>query len=234
MIEVQDIVVQRGGFRLSATLHVPSGQLCAVIGPSGGGKSSLLEAIAGFLPVESGTIRVGGEAVEYLPPADRPVSLLFQEHNLFPHLTVAQNVGLGVRSSLRLSATERMQVTAALEEVDLAGMEQRLPEALSGGQRQRVALARALLRDKPVLLLDEPFAALGPALREEMLTLVREKVLARGAAVLMVTHQPSEAEDAADLTALCVSGRIDGARASVEVFADPGPALAAYLGATRR
>ena len=232
MIEVQGIEAQRGTFRLSASLSVPAGRLCAVIGPSGGGKSSLLEAVAGFLPVIMGTIRIAGQDIAALPPAERPVTLLFQEHNLFPHLSVAQNVGLGVRPSLRLSGPERVQVEGVLSEVGLDGMGDRLPDALSGGQRQRVALARALLRDKPVLMLDEPFAALGPALRDEMLGLVRDKVLATGKAVLMVTHAPEDAQKAADLTAVCIDGNISAANPTEEVFANPDPTLAAYLGAS--
>ena len=230
MIDINGLKLARGTFRLSATLSVWPGQLCAVIGPSGGGKSTLLEAIAGFLPITAGDIAVDGQSIANLPPAGRPISMLFQDHNLFPHLSVAQNVGLGLRSSMSLSGPEREKVSRTLADVGLEGMEARKPDALSGGQRQRVALARALLRDKPVLLLDEPFAALGPALREEMLVLVREKVLATGKAVLMVTHAPEDARLVADLTAVCIDGLIEGAAPSKEVFAHPGTALADYLG----
>ena len=230
MISVEAITARRGGFTLSASLKVPAGVLCAVIGPSGSGKSTLLEAIAGFVPVESGAIRVEGRAIDGLPPAERPVSLLFQEHNLFPHLTVAQNVGLGLRPALRLNADEARQVGEALRETGLDGLGERRPEALSGGQRQRAALARALLRHHPVLLLDEPFAALGPALRQEMLGLIERTVLARGMAVLMVTHSPEDARRAAALTAVCLDGTIDGAQPTEALFDAPPPALAAYLG----
>ena len=230
MIAVENAVIARGGFTLTASLSVPAGEICAVIGPSGSGKSTLLEAVAGFLPVSSGSIRVDGTEIAALPPAERPVTLLFQENNLFPHLDVARNTGLGLRPSLSLTAAEKRAVADALGEVGLGDYGARLPAELSGGQRQRAGLARALLRDKPVLLLDEPFAALGPALRQEMLALIERLVRERSLAVLMITHTPEDARAIAGLTAVCMKGRIDGARKTAKVFADPSPELAAYLG----
>jgi thiamine transport system ATP-binding protein len=229
MIVVDALRLRLGTFALTADLAVPAGALCAVIGPSGGGKSTLLNAIAGFVAPESGRIAVEGREIGALPPAERPVTLLFQENNLFPHLSVAQNVGLGLRPTQRLAASERERVAEALAETGLDGLGDRAPETLSGGQRSRAALARALLRDRPVLLLDEPFAALGPGLRAEMLALVDRTMRPRGAAVLMVTHAPADAR-AADLIAFCDAGRIAGARPAAALLAAPPPALAAYLG----
>jgi thiamine transport system ATP-binding protein len=228
-LSVEGLVARVGGFRLRADLVAPPGALVAVIGPSGSGKSTLLAALAGFAPVEAGRIRVGGRDIAALPPAERPATLLFQENNLFPHLSVAANVGLGLRPDLRLAPAERARVEAALAEVGLVGLGDRLPEALSGGQRQRAALARALIRDRPLLLLDEPFAALGPGQRAAMLTLVARTMRPRGATVLLVTHAPEEARRA-DLAAWCENGRIDGARPPATLFAAPPPGLAAYLG----
>ena len=230
MIEVEAAVVERGAFRLTASLTVPSGAVCALVGPSGSGKSTLLEGIAGFLPLASGRIRVAGQDVTGQPPAERPVTLLFQSDNLFPHLTVERNVGLGLKPSLSLTAQDRAAIAAVLEEVGMGGLADRLPGALSGGQRQRAALARALLRERPALLLDEPLAALGPALRDEMLALIERAAKGRGLATLMITHAPEEARGIADLTAVCIDGRIDGVRPTAAVLADPDPALAAYLG----
>src|SRR5690606_16318521 len=141
-------------------------------GPSGGGKTTLLHAIAGFEQPEAGSLRFAGQDLLPLAPAQRPVSMLFQDHNLFPHLTAAENVALGLKPSLRLDAGERERVAATLAEVNLAELASRRPAELSGGQRQRVALARALLRGKPLMLLDEPFGALDPGLRREMIARV--------------------------------------------------------------
>jgi thiamine transport system ATP-binding protein len=232
-LAVERLTVRLGGFTLDADLAVPAGALCAVIGPSGAGKSTLLAAVAGFVTPEAGRITVDGTDLAGQPPAARPVTMLFQENNLFPHLSIAANVGLGLRPSLSLTRSERSRAADALAQVGLEGMEDRLPEALSGGQRQRAALARALLRDRPVLLLDEPFSGLGPGLRAEMLGLVRRLAADRGKAVLMVTHAPEEAQGVAELTAFCETGRITGAVETARLFADPPAALAAYLGPPR-
>ncbi len=229
MIFVDKAVYSAGGFQLTASLTVPAGAICALIGPSGAGKSTLLNGLAGFAPQSTGLARIGDTDLAPLPPSDRPLTLLFQEHNLFPNLTAAENVGLGVSPRLKLSSADHERIDSALASVGLDGLSARLPDQLSGGQRQRVALARALLRERPALLLDEPFAALGPAQRAEMLALVASLARPRGIAVLMVTHDPQDAAQA-DLLAFCAEGRIDGARPAKEALADPEPALAAYLG----
>ena len=138
----------------------------------------------------------------------RPVTMVFQDHNLFAHLDVKTNVGLGISPALKLTPADHERIATALERVGLTGFEHRLPGQLSGGERQRVAIARALVRDKPVLLLDEPFAALGPALRREMLDLVAEIHREKAMTVLIVTHQPEDARHAASRTAFVHQGRI--------------------------
>lgn len=209
---------------------MPAGARVALIGPSGAGKSTLLGAIAGFEVPAAGRILWQGRDLAPLTPGARPVSLLFQDSNLFPHLTAAQNVGLGLRPSLRLSPQERAQVDGALARTGLAAFGDRKPAQLSGGQQSRVALARALLRARPLLLLDEPFAALGPALRAEMLDLVAEITAETGATLLMVSHEPGDARRIADLTIVVADGRAAAPMPTGALFADPPAALRSYLG----
>ncbi|RMF38585.1 MAG: ATP-binding cassette domain-containing protein [Alphaproteobacteria bacterium] len=231
MIGLEGLVLRRDGFRLTADASLPEGSITALIGPSGAGKSTLLDAFAGFLAPEAGRITIAGRDMAGLAPAERPVSILFQDHNLFPHLDVAQNLGLGIRSDLRLSVKDRRAVEAVLADVGLAGMAARRPAALSGGQRQRVALARALLRRRPVLLLDEPFAGLDPALRKEMLDLVARMARRQAMTVVMVTHLPEDARRIAGLTALISGGRLHPPQPTATAFDKPSPEMAAYLGA---
>jgi thiamine transport system ATP-binding protein len=201
-----------------------------VIGPSGAGKSTLLSVIAGFYPAASGRILWEGNDITLTAPGKRPLSILFQDQNLFPHLTVAQNVGLGLRPDLRLSPAEHQAVTRALTRTGLQGMQARKPATLSGGQQSRVALARALLRARPLMLLDEPFAALGPALKAEMLDLVAEIAGETGATVLMVSHDPADARRLAAQTILVAEGMAHPPCPTAELLDNPPPALATYLG----
>ena len=189
-------------------LSVAAGEVLSLIGPSGSGKSTLLNLIAGFLKPDSGHIHVDGEPIEQLPTARRPVTIVFQQHNLFPHLDLYTNVALGVDPSLKLSTEQDQTIEDALESLGLTGLEKRKPGELSGGQRQRIALARALVRERKVLLLDEAFAALGPAQREELILLVKVLVEQKKMAALLVSHQPRDALIASDRTAFVHDGRI--------------------------
>ncbi|WP_434616703.1 thiamine ABC transporter ATP-binding protein [Tabrizicola sp. M-4] len=230
MLQLDGIVLEEPGFRLTADWSLPAGARCAVLGPSGAGKSTLLNAIAGFVVPKAGRILWQGQAMDALPPGKRPVTILFQDQNLFPHLTVERNLALGLAPDGRITAPMRTRIGEALERTGLAGLGGRKPGQLSGGQQGRAALARALLRARPLLLLDEPFAALGPALKADMLALVAEVAEAAGATVLMVTHDPQDARRFADLTILVAEGRAAAPVPTAELFAAPPPALAAYLG----
>jgi thiamine transport system ATP-binding protein len=214
--------------------EIPPAAIAVLMGASGSGKSTMLDLIAGFREPGSGRILIGGRDVTALPPDRRPVSMIFQENNLFGHLNAAENVGLGRSPSLRLSADDREAVADALARTGLAGKERRLPRELSGGERQRVALARALVRDRPVLLMDEPFASLGPALRSEMLDLVLELHSERALTVLFVTHHPEDARRVATDIVFIEGGRTVAAGPASKFFAADGPAaFQHYIGGQR-
>jgi len=229
-LTLERVLVTQDTFHLRADLAVAQGLQVAVLGPSGAGKSTLLAVISGFIAPAAGRVLIAGTDVSALAPGQRPVSIVFQDRNLFAHLTVAQNVGLGLRPDLRLSAAERGRVHASLARVGLGGMEERKPAALSGGQRSRVALARVLLRARPLLLLDEPFSALGPALKAEMLDLVAGIAEEAGSTVLMVTHDPADARRFARQTILVAEGRAHPPQATRALLDTPPESLRHYLG----
>ena len=230
MLRLEGLEMGAGDFCLRADWSLAAGARLALIGPSGAGKSTLLSTIAGLAEPAEGRVLWEGRDLAPLAPGARPLSILFQDHNLFPHMSAAQNVGLGLRPDLRLDADDRAAVERVLERVGLAGMGARLPAELSGGQAQRVALARALLRARPLLLLDEPFAALGPALRAEMLDLVAEIAGEKAMTLMLVTHEPKDAARLDGLVSLVAEGVAAEPVAQKALFADPPPALGAYLG----
>jgi thiamine transport system ATP-binding protein len=198
MLSLDDLSLAQGGFTLALSGRLDAGERLALLGPSGSGKSTLLSLIAGFDRPDAGRIIWEGRDLTRLPVAARPVSILFQDGNLFPHLSVFDNVALGRRPDLRLSAEDRGVVADSLRHVGLSDHAGKRPATLSGGQQARVALARMLLRDRPLALLDEPFAALDPGLKTEMLALVRELSSARGLTLLMACHDLRDAERLCD------------------------------------
>ena len=230
MLTLEALVIRQDGFELKADFSVPTGARVAVIGASGEGKSTLLNAIAGFIATARGKVLWQGEEIGRLAPGKRPISMLFQDNNLFPHLTLAQNVGLGIDPGLRLSPAQKVQAEVALAHVGLEGLGGRKPGQLSGGQQSRAALARALVQRKPLMLLDEPFAALGPALKAEMLDLVAKLAAETGATVLMVSHDPGDAERFAEAAILVTGGRAEAPVPVIELLANPPKALRDYLG----
>lgn len=230
MLTLEGLLVRQDDFVLRADLSVAAGAQVAVIGPSGAGKSTLLAAVGGFVPVAEGRLRWDGSEIGHLPPAARPVATIFQDNNLFPHLTAAENVQLGYRPNGRLDAAGKNRVAEALDAVGLSGLGSRKPGALSGGQQSRVALARAALQDRPVILLDEPFAALGPGLKGEMIDLVRRLAAERGATILMVTHDPQDARRLDGETVLVADGIAHPPVATDRLLDDPPEALRTYLG----
>ena len=229
MLKVEGLRVLQGDFSLNADFEIAQGQCVAGIGPSGAGKSTLLNALGGYIE-SSGTITVDQRDVSAAPPDQRGIAMLFQDGNLFPHLTLTQNVGLGLRPSLRLDATDQETVAHALDRVGLGDFASRKPGDISGGQQSRAALARVLVQGKPLLLLDEPFAALGPAMRGEMLDLTNDVARDTGATVLMITHAPEDAQRAADQVIFVDAGRAEAPRPVAEIMTNPPEALRTYLG----
>jgi len=231
-VRLDKVSFSYGEAPLAFDVEFAEGKITAIMGPSGSGKSTLLNLVAGFETPLSGRVLIGGADVSAAPPAARPVSMVFQENNLFAHLSVEQNVGLGRSPSLRLTDTDRAAIAGALARTGLAGKEKRLPRELSGGERQRVALARVLVRDRPVLLLDEPFASLGPALRDDMLDLVAGVHAERGMTVLFVTHQPEDARRIGQNVVFLDNGTVAAKGIADDFFAGAGPdVFRRYIGA---
>lgn len=208
MLKLTDITWLYHHLPMRFTLSVARGEQVAVLGPSGAGKSTLLNLIAGFLTPASGTIMIEGQDHTTTPPSRRPVSMLFQENNLFSHLNVRQNIGLGLNPGLKLNAAQREKLHHIARQMGIENLLERLPGELSGGQRQRVALARCLVREQPVLLLDEPFSALDPALRQEMLTLVGDVCRDQQLTLLMVSHSVEDTARIASRSIVVADGRI--------------------------
>ena len=206
-------------------------QAC-LLGASGCGKTTVLRAIAGFQPICQGEIRLDGMSISRanysLPVEQRGIGMVFQDYALFPHLTVAQNIAFGLKN--RTLSQQQNMIAEMLELVGLEDTRNRFPHELSGGQQQRVALARCLIRKQPILCLDEPFAALGPALKKEMLDLVQEIAETTNATLLMVTHQPDDASYITDQTILIADGKAHRPITTNKLFANPPAALAKYLG----
>lgn len=229
MLTLEGLSFTQDSFTLSLSGKVAKGERLALLGPSGSGKSTLLSLIAGFDWPDAGRVTWEGRDMTQAAVADRPVSILFQDGNLFPHLDVFDNVALGLRPTLRLSGAERDRVEDSLAQVGLVGYGERRPAALSGGQQARVALARMLLRDRPLALLDEPFAALDPGLKTEMLALVRDLSVARGLTMVMACHDLRDAERLCDRVWLLEEGRKVLDMALTGLSDAPPEALRAWL-----
>jgi putative spermidine/putrescine transport system ATP-binding protein len=215
----------------SVTLNIAEGELMAVIGPSGCGKSTILKLIAGFLTPDSGTIRIGGSDMGATPPRLRDLGIVFQNYALFPHMTLAGNVGypLQLRGVTGAEAAERTK--AALAMVGLAHLADRMPRSLSGGQQQRVALARALVFRPRALLLDEPLSALDAAMRGEMRDEIRRLQQLHSIATLHITHDQEEALSMADTVTVMREGRVLQTGTPKDIYRTPAShAVAAFVG----
>jgi putative spermidine/putrescine transport system ATP-binding protein len=190
------------------SLAVAEGELVSLLGASGCGKTTTLRLVAGFLQPTAGTITLGGRDLTRLPPYQRDIGLVFQNYALFPHLSVADNVGFGLKQRGIAGDARAKRVQAMLERVGLVHLANRLPGALSGGQKQRVALARALVIEPPLLMFDEPLSNLDAKLRIDMRVEIRQLQRANGTTSVYVTHDQEEAFSISDRVAIMHQGRI--------------------------
>jgi ABC-type Fe3+/spermidine/putrescine transport system ATPase subunit len=228
-VEVSDLVVAYGPHLAvqGVSLSITQGSTVAVIGPSGSGKSSLLRAISGLEPVDSGTISLFGVDHTSSPPNERHVGLMFQDHALFPHLTVGDNVAYGLRIAGVERSDRRIVVADLLERVGLDGFADRKPDTLSGGEQQRVALARTIALDPSLVMLDEPLGSLDVTLREDLLLHIRSVVDSVGTTSLYVTHDRAEAFSFADRLAVIHAGCVVALGSPDAIWNDPGSAFVA-------
>ncbi|MFD1746302.1 ATP-binding cassette domain-containing protein [Rhizobium helianthi] len=194
MVELRAVQLRLGDRHFAFDCRIETGSMTAIVGPSGAGKSTLLNLIAGFETPSEGAVFIDGQDVTALHPAERPISIVFQDNNLFAHLDVETNIALGLHPALKLTAADRERIAAALTRVGLAKLGHRKPGTLSGGERQRAAFARALVRRKPVLLLDEPFASLDSDLRHKMADLLKDLHRETGQTIILVSHNADDLE----------------------------------------
>ena len=186
--------IKNGGFSVQCDFSVEIGNHLSLFGPSGSGKSSVLLGLAGFLPIINGDLVYDDKSISKIEPKDRPFDLLFQENNLFPHLTVSRNILLGLGAKAKMDLQNSHIVNEILDLVGLYKERNRLPQDISGGQRSRAAIARSLIRKKPILLLDEPFAALDFELKNEILSLLLRVTRKNNLSIILVSHDPRDVQ----------------------------------------
>ncbi|TXR53004.1 ATP-binding cassette domain-containing protein [Reinekea thalattae] len=194
MLKVDKLTIQRDAQSFCWDFQLAEGELLAVVGQSGVGKSTLISALLGFQLPSSGDLSWHGQPLTQLSVAQRPFGVLFQQDNIFEHLSVYQNIAFGLQTHGKLNAVEKQQLLSAAERFNLSSLLKKRASDLSGGEQQRVALARVFLQNKPILLLDEPFSSLDPSLREEGMGWVQDMRKEQNSAVILVTHHLSEIE----------------------------------------
>ena len=216
-------------FTLSAKFLLETSGIFAVIGPSGAGKSSLLNAIAGYSKITNGHISWKETPIHTKEASTRPIATLFQDNNLFPHLSIQKNLGLALTQWPWLSLRQKKIIHGALKSTEISDLKDRLPSKLSGGQLSRAGLARILIQNRPILLLDEPFSALGPAQKNQMLDLVAKIAKQRHILVLLVTHDPTDATRIAPQTITVIDGLVSAPLATHLALDKKSGPLSKYL-----
>jgi ABC-type Fe3+/spermidine/putrescine transport system ATPase subunit len=232
MIALEKLSVTAGTFRLHGiTLEAGDGEYLVLLGPSGAGKTMLLEVIAGLRAPDTGTVTLNHRDMAGVPPEHRGTSLVYQDYSLFPHMTVAGNIAYGLIRQKKPANEIRERVDALLAGFGITALKDRYPGSLSGGEQQRVALARALATNPSVLLLDEPFASLDPRNRDECVRVMLELKEARTVTILQVSHSGDEAYALADKVVVLIGGRVAQTGTPDEIFHRPiSPEVAQFVG----
>ncbi|GIO14200.1 sulfate/thiosulfate import ATP-binding protein CysA [Cohnella xylanilytica] len=232
-VEVRGLNKKFGEFQAvkDVEFSIEKGQLIGLLGPSGGGKTSILRMLAGLETPDTGDIVFHGKRVNDLPPQERGIGFVFQNYALFKHMTVSENIAFGLEVKKWPKARIKERIAELVELTGLSGFEKRYPHQLSGGQRQRVAFARALAPEPQLLLLDEPFAAIDAKIRHELRSWLREMIDRLGITSIFVTHDQDEAIEVADQIMIINKGRLEQKGTPWEIYKDPQtPFVASFIG----
>ena len=227
MIRFEDVIIKIVDFQLAVNMTLPKG-FTSVIGQSGAGKSTLLSSLSGLRALTSGKIFIDETRIDLLPSNKRPCSIIFQEFNLFPHLSIVQNLNLVCGNKFFVSESSREKIKKVLEKVGIVELIDRLPSEMSGGQQSRAALARVLLQQNPILLLDEPFSALGPNQKSKLIDLVDSLSKEQDISVLLITHDPKDVRQIAGHCIVVKDQTVLGPFETSEALDEEGP-LKGYL-----
>lgn len=222
-IEIRDLETHRGTFCLRVPdLFIASGEVFAILGTTGSGKTVLLEAIAGAFPLEKGEVRLNGVPASEIPVQDRGLGILYQDHALFPHMSIRQNIEYGARVQGMSARNAKEKADELMGIFGISGIAESYPGAISGGESQRTALSRALMVEPDVLLLDEPFSALDPATKKRLYSVLENVHERFGCTMVFVTHDFNEAHSLADRVGIVLDGKLRAVREASALFEREG------------